>query len=199
MPETLPKHLVSLSKFLSLVLRHEPGTIGITLDAQGWVDITELLAKAAAAGKPIARSDFDSVLALNDKRRFTLSEDRMRIRAEQGHSIEIELALTPVAPPPSLYHGTATRFLDAILREGLKPQSRRHVHLSADITTAHNVGSRHGKPVVLSIDTAAAVAQGVLFFRADNGVWLTAGMPAALLTVVAEDDARCSAAPTSER
>ncbi len=117
MNDELPKRLVGLSKFLSLVLRHDPGTIDLTLDAQGWVDIDVLLAAAAARGKLIARADFDTVVALNDKRRFTLSDDGRRIRAAQGHSVEVELALTPVADPPPLYHGTATRVLDAILRE----------------------------------------------------------------------------------
>jgi putative RNA 2'-phosphotransferase len=187
--EALPKHLVGLSKFLSLVLRHDPGAIGLTLDAQGWVDVAELLAKAAAAGKPIERADFDTIVALNDKRRFTLSESGIRVRAAQGHSVDVELALTPIASPPPLFHGTAARFLDTILREGLTPQSRRHVHLSADIVTARNVGSRHGKPVVLRIDVAAAIAQGLPFFRADNGVWLTTNVPAALLAVVADDTA----------
>ena len=184
MTEELPKHLVRLSKFLSLVLRHDPDSIGISLDAQGWVGIDELLSAAAARGKPVVRADFDTVVALNDKRRFTVSEDGCRIRAAQGHSVDAELALTPVADPPPLYHGTATRFLDAILREGLTPQSRQHVHLSADVATALTVGRRHGKPVVLRVDVAGALAQGLPFFRADNGVWLTTQMPAALLSVV---------------
>jgi putative RNA 2'-phosphotransferase len=182
--DELPKRLVGLSKFLSLVLRHDPGTIDLTLDAQGWVDIDVLLAAAAARGKPIARADVDTIVALNDKRRFTLSDDGRRIRAAQGHSVEVELALTPVADPPPLYHGTATRFLDAILREGLTPQSRRHVHLSADVATALDVGRRHGKPVVLRVDVAGALLRGLPFFRADNGVWLTTQVPATLLSVV---------------
>lgn len=187
MNAALPERLVGLSKFLSLVLRHDPGAIGIVLDAQGWTDIAVLLDKAAVTGKAIARADFDLVVSLNDKRRFSLSEDGRRIRAAQGHSVDVELALTPVTSPPPLYHGTATRFLDAILREGLKPQSRRHVHLSGDVETARTVGRRHGRPVVLRIDVAAAIARGVPFYRADNGVWLTTEVPAALLAIVGED------------
>ncbi len=186
MSDDLPKHLVGVSRLLSLVLRHDPGAIGLTLDTQGWADIGTLLARAAASGKPIARADFDRVVAHNDKRRFTLSEDGLRVRAAQGHSAEVEIDLVPVAAPPPLYHGTATRFLDAILREGLRPRSRRHVHLSADIATARAVGARHGKPVVLRIDVAGALALGLPFFRADNGVWLTTRVPASLLAVTSE-------------
>lgn len=189
MNNALPEPLIGLSKFLSLVLRHDPGAIGVILDAQGWTDIAALLDKAAVAGMPIARVDFDRVVSLNDKRRFTLSEDGLRIRAAQGHSIDVELALTPVASPPPLYHGTATRFLEAILREGLTPQSRRHVHLSADVETARTVGRRHGRPVVLRIDVAAAIARGLPFYLADNGVWLTTNVPAALLAIVTDDAA----------
>lgn len=189
MSPALPPQLVGLSKFLSLVLRHDPGAIGIVLDAEGWTDIAALLDKAALAGKPIARADFDNVVALNDKQRFTLSDDGLRIRAAQGHSVNIELTLTPVRSPPPLYHGTATRFLEAILREGLTPQSRRHVHLSTDVEMARAVGRRHGRPVVLRIDVAAAIARGLPFYRADNGVWLTTEVPATLLAIVGDDAA----------
>lgn len=178
MNDRLPVHLVGLSKFLSLVLRHDPAAIGLELDANGWTDIATLLAKAAAAGRPMTRADLDTVVALNDKRRFSLSDDGRRLRAAQGHSIAVDLAIAEAVPPALLFHGTAQRFLDAILQQGLRPQSRNHVHLSADAQTATDVGRRHGHPVVLRIDTAAALAAGVRFHRADNGVWLADRIPA---------------------
>jgi putative RNA 2'-phosphotransferase len=183
MNDQLPRHLVGLSKFLSLVLRHDPGAIGLELDANGWTDIATLLAKAAAAGRTIERADLDTVIALNDKRRFSLSDDGLRLRAAQGHSIAVDLAIAEATPPALLYHGTARRFLDAILQQGLRPQSRNHVHLSADATTATEVGRRHGSPVVLRVDTAAALAAGVRFYRADNGVWLADPVPARCLAL----------------
>src|SRR5688500_1047961 len=115
--------LVRLSKFLSLVLRHEPERIGITLDSNGWVTVDDLLAAAARAGKPITREQLDLMVATNDKQRFAFSPDGARIRASQGHSVEVDLGLPPVVPPERLFHGTATRFLDAIRAEGLRPQS----------------------------------------------------------------------------
>ena len=181
MSETLPRHLVSLSKFLSLVLRHDPAAIRLSLDEQGWTDIDRLLACAAAAGKPIIRAELDQVVAQNDKKRFSISADGLRIRAAQGHSVTVELGLLAQEPPAQLFHGTASRFLEAILAQGLKPQSRQQVHLSADIDTALNVGQRHGKPVVLRIDTQAMRRQGHAFFQADNGVWLTDRVPAEFL------------------
>lgn len=133
---------VRLSKFLSLVLRHQPETIGLVLDTQGWATIDDLIALAAAAGTSFSRTDLDRVVATSDKKRFTISDDGLRIRAAQGHSVSVELGLAPREPPPVLYHGTATRFVDAIIAEGLKPQSRQHVHLSLDEATALNVGRR---------------------------------------------------------
>ena len=188
MSEPLPPRLVQLSKFLSLILRHQPETIDLRLDAQGWTDIAELLQKAAAAGRPIAREDLDQVIAGNDKKRFTVSADGLRLRAAQGHSAPVQLDLPARAPPDRLYHGTATRFLHAILAEGLKPQSRQHVHLSIDIETARTVGSRHGRPVVLAVDTAAMRQQDYRFCQADNGVWLTAAVPPQFLQVISAAD-----------
>ncbi|WP_257386962.1 RNA 2'-phosphotransferase [Tahibacter caeni] len=183
MNDPLPEHLVGLSKFLSLVLRHDPAAIGLALDANGWTDIDTLLARAAAAGRPVTRADFDTVVALNDKRRFSLSEDGRRVRAAQGHSVAVDLALAGVVPPALLFHGTARRFLEAILQQGLTSQSRNHVHLSADPQTATAVGRRHGSPVVLRVDTVAAQAAGVRFQRADNGVWLADRVPADCLAL----------------
>jgi putative RNA 2'-phosphotransferase len=168
---------VQLSKFLSFVLRHKPDAIGLVLDPQGWVGIDELIAKAAAAGTRFSGDDLARVVESNDKKRFTLSDDGLRIRAAQGHSVSVELGLAPRDPPPVLYHGTATRFLESILAEGLKPQSRQHVHLSLDEATARRVGQRHGKPVILLVDVQGMQGAGMHFYVADNGVWLTDHVP----------------------
>jgi putative RNA 2'-phosphotransferase len=164
------------SKFLARVLRHEPEAIGLKLDRNGWVSVDDLLRAMKKAGRRLSRDQLVEIVALNDKRRFTLSEDGHRIRAAQGHSVEVDLGLPPAIPPHSLYHGTAARNLDAIFAHGLLPGRRRHVHLSPDPETAIRVGERHGKPVVLRIDAAAMQADGHTFYCADNGVWLTAGV-----------------------
>ncbi len=178
--------LVSTSKFLSLVLRHQPEVIGLELDDAGWADIDRLIA-LAQPHRPLTRALIDAVVANNSKQRFAISEDGRRIRANQGHSIDIALGLQPVAPPVRLYHGTATRFVEAIRREGLDKRSRQHVHLSADAGTATHVGARHGKPVVLVVHADAMAAAGYAFFRSANGVWLTDAVPAAFINFEAAD------------
>lgn len=176
-------HSVKTSKFLSLVLRHAPETIGLSLDANGWAEVDQLLAQAASHGKAITRAQLDAVVANDSKTRYAFSMDGLRIRANQGHSLAtVDIGLPPATPPAVLYHGTASRFVDAIREQGLRPGSRNHVHLSATEDTAVNVGSRHGKPVVLSIDTAAMLAQGHVFYVSANGVWLTDAVPAAFIT-----------------
>lgn len=167
------KNLKRQSKLLSLILRHDPAKAGLELGEGGWVRVDDLLKGIANMGRGMSRARLEEVVAENDKKRFTLSDDGEMIRAAQGHSVEIALNLQPKLPPPSLYHGTATRFLEAILEDGLKPMSRQHVHLSQDVETAVKVGSRHGKPVVLIIDTRAMRSRGMEFYQADNGVWLT--------------------------
>lgn len=175
--------LVRLSKFLSLVLRHDPGTIGITLDPNGWVPVDELLSAAARAGTSITREQLDEVVATNDKKRFAFSPDGTRIRASQGHSLEVDLGLDPVEPPERLFHGTATRSVESIRAEGLIRQSRQHVHLSPDEETATRVGQRHGKPVVLIVRAGQMHRDGHAFYRSDNGVWLTASVPPEYLEI----------------
>ncbi len=180
----MQRNLAKISKLLSLVLRHDPGAIGIGLDAQGWVDVDVLLAAIADSGKgSVSREMLDGIVATNDKKRFAFSEDGKRIRASQGHSVEIELGLEATVPPEVLFHGTATRFLAAIFEQGLVPGSRQHVHLSADEVTAHKVGSRHGKPVILTVDCASMLAEGAEFFLSANGVWLTASVSPEFLKV----------------
>lgn len=171
-----------ISKFLSLVLRHEPQTIGIALDAGGWVAVDELIAKTRLAGRDIDDVRLRAVVAESDKQRFTLSEDGLRIRAAQGHSVSVDLGLVPIAPPDILYHGTAVTALEAILRQGLLPQARQKVHLSADSATAGKVGQRHGKPVVLTVAAGQMQADGLVFWQAENGVWLTDAVPPTYLS-----------------
>ena len=169
--------LVRTSKFLSLILRHKPERIGLTLDANGWADVDDLIRLANQHGFPLTLSLLERVVAENDKRRFTLSDDGRRIRANQGHSLKVDLQLSPSPPPHLLYHGTASRFLESIRAEGLRAGRRQHVHLSADIATARQVGQRHGKPVVLVVHAARMAAAGHRFYLSDNGVWLTERLP----------------------
>lgn len=162
------------SRILSYVLRHAPQEIGLTLDAGGWADVTDLLARATV---DMTRDDLHRIVSTSDKTRFALSEDGSRIRANQGHSVPVDLGLAACTPPDRLYHGTVVRFLEAIEAEGLRPMERHHVHLSPDIDTARAVGARRGPPVILSVDAAAMQAEGALFFRSENGVWLTDSVP----------------------
>ena len=168
---------VQISKFLSLVLRHDPGRIGIMLDESGWTEVPRLLQQLASHGSPLTFEALEEVVATNGKQRFAFNEDRSRIRASQGHSVSVSLGYTPVQPPAILYHGTARKNLPSVLREGLQKRSRHQVHLSAETETARQVGSRHGQPVVLAVDAAAMQEAGHLFYQSENGVWLTDEVP----------------------
>jgi putative RNA 2'-phosphotransferase len=165
--------IVTTSKLLSYVLRHRPDSIGLQLDDQGWAGVDALLAALRAHGHAVDGDLLARVVAGNDKQRFAFSPDGARIRASQGHSVAVDLDLAPSSPPAVLYHGTASRFLKAIMAQGLKAGARRHVHLSRDVDTAMRVGARHGFPVVLGVDAARMAADGHLFYVSDNGVWLT--------------------------
>jgi len=173
-----------LSKYLSFILRHQPQSIGLILDEQGWASVDELLEKAKFSGKSLDHATLLRVVETNEKKRFTLSQDGRRIRAAQGHSINISLNLKPKEPPANLYHGTATRFLDSILAHGLLPQSRQQVHLSLTKETAKKIGQRHGKAVILKLEALCMHQQGFKFFLADNGVWLTDHVPPEFLAIV---------------
>ena len=176
--------VVRASKFLSLVLRHEPGLIGITLDEAGWVEVSELLRACRAHGRPLTLEELREVVAVNDKRRFSFSEDGRRIRASQGHSVPVELGYDPADPPAELYHGTAEKFLPLIREQGLKKGARHHVHLSHDVETARRVGGRRGRPVVLAVDSGRMRGEGHEFFLSANGVWLTERVPPEYITFV---------------
>jgi putative RNA 2'-phosphotransferase len=169
--------LKHISKFLSLVLRHQPEEIGIQLNENGWVSVGELIERMNAKGIKVDFDTIENVVATNDKKRFAFNEDKTLIRASQGHSIEVELNLVAVAPPDILYHGTTVNYLDSILVTGLKKQNRQHVHLSATVDTAKAVGSRHGRPVILTIDARAMHEAGFQFYLSANKVWLTDSVP----------------------
>ncbi|WP_195819927.1 RNA 2'-phosphotransferase [Roseobacter sp. MH60115] len=169
------------SKFLSLVLRHKPEEIDLQLDTHGWARVDELLRKLKKSGRKLSHDELIEIVEMSDKKRFTLSEDGRRIRAAQGHSIEVDLGLKPRQPPCELYHGTASANLDAIFSNGLVPGKRQQVHLSLDPDTAERVGQRHGRPVVLRVEAQRMFDDGFEFFRADNGVWLTDAVPARYL------------------
>jgi putative RNA 2'-phosphotransferase len=166
-----------LSKYLSYHLRHAPQAIGLTLETGGWVKVKDLLDAAARDRYTIDRQELEAIVANNDKKRFSFDETGEKIRANQGHSVDVDLQLEPMEPPAVLYHGTAEKFMPAILEEGLQKMSRHHVHLAVDAGKAKDVGKRQGKPVVLAINTAAMVADGCIFYRSDNGVWLTDRIP----------------------
>lgn len=159
-----------LSKFLSLILRHDPARIGLSVDAGGWARLSDIVEKAGFA---VTGSALAETVRTSDKQRFALSGDGLRIRANQGHSFPVDLGLEPVSPPDLLFHGTAEKTLDTILAEGLKPMRRQHVHLSKDRETAAKVGQRHGRPVVLIVEAGLLVQTGQPFYLSANGVWLT--------------------------
>lgn len=171
------KQLTKMSKFLSLVLRHQPDAAGITVDAHGWADVRALLQGMKTAGFPCDAETLAGIVASDEKQRYSFNADRTKIRANQGHSFPVDLELAPVMPPETLWHGTATRFLDSIMQEGLKPMSRQYVHLSPDAETAYRVAVRHGRPVILLIEAKQMTEAGYVFYRSENGVWLTEAVP----------------------
>jgi putative RNA 2'-phosphotransferase len=162
-----------LNKFLSLILRHKPGVIGVELDAQGWVSVDDVVSGMKKAGKNVEISDILSIVASDGKTRYSLKNNNTMIRANQGHSIPVDLELVAVTPPDALYHGTTIKFIDIIKSEGLKRMQRHHVHLSGDIKTALAVGSRRGEPVLIYINSRAMKNDGIEFYKSENGVWLT--------------------------
>lgn len=171
------KELIRTSKFLSLILRHEPEKVGITLDPAGWVDVNDLLQAVARHGRPLSHDQLQLVVANNNKKRFAFSDDGAQIRANQGHSVEVDLQYAPLTPPETLYHGTATRFLDSIRQHGLQKMDRHDVHLSAETKVTLQVGGRHGKPVLLLIRAGDMHRAGRIFRCSSNGVWLVAEVP----------------------
>ena len=169
----------TISKFMSLVLRHNPAKAGLTLDGNGWADVDKLLAGLNRSRRsPVTLDDLKEVVATNDKQRFSFNADYTKIRANQGHSVKVDVELREAEPPDILYHGTAEKFMESIKAEGLKAKTRLYVHLSADEETAVKVGRRHGVPRVLLIDAGKMYADGFKFYLSENGVWLTESVPA---------------------
>ncbi len=175
------KKKIAASKYLSLLLRHRPEAIGLRLDPEGWAEIGDIVRLTTQQHTPLSRRLIEEISVTSDKQRFTISDDGKRIRANQGHSLAVDLHLQPQHPPEDLFHGTATRFVPSIFQQGLLRGTRQYVHLSPDRITAHKVGQRHGTPVVLQIAAACMEAAGFIFYRSANGVWLTGHVPAQFL------------------
>ena len=171
------KDLKHTSKFLSLVLRHDPALIGIAMDSEGWVSVSELIEKSKAQQKHLTEELLNEIVETNDKKRFAFNEDKTKIRANQGHSVAVDLQFNAVEPLEFLYHGTEEKFLDSIKATGLQKMSRTHVHLSKDIETATKVAARRGKPIILIIRAAQMYQDGYNFYLSENEVWLTDAVP----------------------
>ena len=172
------KDLAEHSRFLSYMLRHKPESVSVELDENGWVEVSALLNACRASGMNISEVQLTEIVETNDKKRFAFSEAGTKIRASQGHSIaSIDLQLKEVVPPSTLFHGTVEKFMSAIEKSGLQKMNRQHVHLSATVDTATNVGSRRGKPIILYINTVPMYKAGFKFYRSENGVWLTESVP----------------------
>ena len=178
------KSLVKISKYLSKHLRHQPERLGLRLESGGWIDVEELLAACRRNNFPISREELNEVVAQNDKQRFSFDETGTRIRANQGHSIEVDLQLKPSAPPDVLFHGTNEKSVAAILKHGLLKMGRHHVHLSFDEKTARIVGARRGKPVIFAVDAAAMREASYEFFVSENKVWLVETVPPKFLKLL---------------
>jgi putative RNA 2'-phosphotransferase len=182
------KETTRISKLLSLVLRHKPDTIGIALDENGWTDVAVMIDKINQTGLHIDFEILKHVVDTNQKKRFAFNATFDKIRANQGHSVGVELGYVSQQPPAVLYHGTSTSTVDAILKNGLQKMDRHHVHLSADVETAIKVGQRHGKPFIFAVRADEMFQKKYEFYRSDNGVWLTDHVPANFLVPVKQDD-----------
>ena len=165
--------LDKLSVFISLVLRHKPDAAGITLDEYGWANVEELIDGINSTGRKMDMGVLEEIVRTDCKQRYSFNEDKTSIRTNQGHSISVDVELKEEEPPEFLYHGTADRFIKAIMEEGLKPMSRLYVHLSKDVETANKVGKRHGKPIILKVHSGQMCRKGIKFYLSENGVWLT--------------------------
>lgn len=177
------KNLTDISKFLSLVLRHQPGKIGIDMDREGWVDVNELLVKCRPHLRELDLPLLQKVVAMNDKQRFAFNRDNTQIRASQGHTVHVDLKLEERNPPEYLYHGTVDRFIESIRSTGLSRMERQHVHLSQTVETALKVGSRRGKPVLLKIRALEMYQDGHRFYLSQNDVWLCDAVPAQYIDI----------------
>lgn len=176
--EKTAKQKKNLSKFISLILRHKPETIGITLDEHGWADVGELIAGIVSTpGNEIDMETLEEIVRTDEKQRYSFNDDHTLIRANQGHSIPVDVELEEKVPPAVLWHGTGEKYVSSIDSQGLIPKSRLYVHLSKDTETAGKVGSRHGRPVIYKVDCKKMSEDGHRFFLSANGVWLTKTVP----------------------
>ena len=173
-------NLTDISRFISLILRHKPESIGITLDEHGWANVDELI-EGISRTQYFDREMLEEIVSTDNKQRYSFNDDRTLIRANQGHSIPVDVELEQVTPPEVLYHGTAEKYVASIEEQGLIPKSRLYVHISADMETAKKVGQRHGKPVIYRIASDRMNRDGFVFYRSVNGVWLTKHVPAEYL------------------
>lgn len=169
-----------VSRFLCLILRHKPEEIGITLDEHGWANVNELI-KGVSKQYKFDADILEEIVRTDNKQRYSFNEDHTKIRANQGHSVPVDVGLEAVKPPEYLYHGTAFKYMESIWKTGLVPKSRLYVHLSGDVETATNVGKRHGKPMIFRVRSKAMYDQGFIFYKSTNGVWLTKEVPAGFL------------------
>lgn len=178
-PETEERRLERLSKFISMILRHKPQVIGITLDEHGWADVDELIKGINETGEEVkfSKDTLEIIVKTDKKQRYSFSQDKTLIRANQGHSIPVDVELEKKEPPKVLYHGTGSRFVKSIQEQGLLPMERLYVHLSTDVETATNVGKRHGTPVIFKVNAEQMQKDGYDFFQSVNGVWLTKEVP----------------------
>lgn len=172
-----------LGKFISLILRHDPKVIDIILDENGWANVDDLIKGINRAGKQIDFITLKRIVNENNKQRYSFSDDQIKIRANQGHSIKVDIELEEKIPPESLYHGTAKRFIESIMNMGIQKQSRQHVHLSSDLNTAYSVGKRHGEPIVLKINSKAMFEDGYKFYISKNMIWLTDLVPVKYISI----------------
>ena len=176
--------LTSTGKFISLILRHKPEVIGITLDEHGWADVGDLIAGIQKTKPEFSMELLEEIVRTNNKQRYSFNEEKTKIRANQGHSVQVDVELKEQKPPEILYHGTGEKSVESILAEGLLPRTRLYVHLSKDIQTARNVGSRHGKPVVFAVHAGKMFENGFLFYLSENGVFLTKTVPSEYLRII---------------
>lgn len=173
----ISKEDMRISKFISLILRHKPEEIGLKLDEYGYINTSDLIKGLNRKGYKVTISDIERIVAEDNKQRYSFNDDKSKIKANQGHSIAVNLELQAIEPPKVLYHGTATRFSESICKDGIKKQNRQYVHLSADIETAEKVGRRHGELVIFKIDGEQMYKDGYKFFLSENKVWLTDYVP----------------------
>lgn len=177
-------NLTNLSRYMSLILRHKPEVIGITLDEHGWASVNDLICGIEKNNPGFNMNILEQIVRTDSKQRYSFNDDKSLIRANQGHSVNVDVELKEKEPPEYLYHGTGEKYVKSINQDGLIPKSRLYVHLSKDIKTAENVGKRHGKEVVYRINSGQMYRDGYKFYLSENGIWLTKEVPIKYLEIV---------------